>query len=304
MDPFVQRVIADVSLSTLEKYKHYYTVFSKSSIEVRNELEIKIKKDILDFKGLIKKQEIANAIRGCLKFQYLKIKYVFRGYGGRTLDEDHFYKMVASAIEWINVDNMGKANFSSYMYYSKFTNEKSLKDFELCLESEDNFVKIITEYAFKNATLNKDELNFQIIDLCLVDDMKFFDPKYIFLNERKEKYLNNTFKIEFEEKIKEIQAKIREEQSSWFPSKSKIRELEQNILEANKTIKFEEIVKNNFNLFCESFNEIRKYKQLIFDNLHWGEALESLDSLNKGVSLKHFLLEKGYDMGMFTGKLD
>ena len=69
-------------------------------------------------------------------------------------------------------------------------------------------------------------------------------------------------------------------------------------------IKFEEIVKNNFNLFCESFNEIRKYKQLIFDNLHWGEALESLDSLNKGVSLKHFLLEKGYDMGMFTGKLD
>jgi negative regulator of replication initiation len=109
--------------------------------------------------------------------------------------------------------------------------------------------------------------------------------------------LNRKYELEIQQRALQT-----EQNKTWFKSINKILKMEIQIQEFKEYSKlledFLDFIKKRYEKYVDSFTRLRKYEHDRKKVWYLKEVLEVLQALRENTKLKHFLLEKGFDLGL------
>lgn len=281
----IDQIITASNLSQLDRYKSRYEELVNLSQSERDSVESSVKKDIEKIKQIVFTEDIKNSVKDCLRWKFVTGYFIYKQidqierYLPRNKDDlDKFIRETKDIFEHCPLvwEFNDKYKFPDKSDLIRFENPLKRDDFDKSLENIKSFVNIVFSYIYsgkKNVYLDLDYLigNFSRNPLENVLSRK-------------------SFLIDCLEKEK---VKI------WFKSNVKISEYEsqiQNYIELeNMVINFKE---KNSESIDVSFTRLTKYGHDRKKVWYLEEVLEVLQALRENTKLKHFLLEKGFDLGL------
>jgi negative regulator of replication initiation len=299
----IDQIITTSNLSQLDRYKCRYEELVNLSQSERDSVETSVKKEIQRIEQFVFTDEMKSTVKDCLKWKYITGFLLNNGHtlSYRTTAVSQFLSSTKEIFE-SSYSRLGEYKHHSEKDVTVSFKDPSIRDdFDKSIESLQSFADILLRYIYTN-----EKHVYLPFDYLMCDSYGVSRPSF---GESFEDYLqrlkttNSIFNLNRKYELEIQQRALQTEQNkTWFKSINKILKMEIQIQEFKEYSKlledFLDFIKKRYEKYVDSFTRLRKYEHDRKKVWYLKEVLEVLQALRENTKLKHFLLEKGFDLGL------
>ena len=285
-----------ITFSTLERYKKTYLILSELDLFDREFIKNAASERLEKIYNEPKKIETKKLLETCLRFQYLA-RYHYEIFGddkpyNSEFEKNEFKKNIKALIGLHKYDIhdyqiLNKEHGQDFVNNLIDKNNLLAEKFGKALSNRKDFFEIIPKLLFRdNYGLT------EVIEFVTKESNSLEFPKnnisFNVWEQNIDHFLNQKW---FYEKC------INNHKKSWLPSKQWILYWEEKLNKHLEDIqKFTMEVSFFYDDVQTSYLKLKEIHEEYISSFYFTEQIEVIDAINDGVKLKHFLLEKGFEM--------